>query len=98
MFDLSPKTITIITAVTSILGIATTAIGLEAYNKDENLKKEKASNYGFLVFVMVVLVIALLVSLVAAYGLFVPNKYVPSGVSTFVSKIPTFSPPRPTKA
>ena len=92
MFELTPKTITIIAGIVSVLGIATTAIGLEAYNANEQTKKDKPANYGFLIFVMVVLVICLLLSLVSAYSLFAPSKYVPSRVSTFVSKIPTFSP------
>ncbi len=40
--------------IAAIFMIATTAIGTECYNKNENLKAEKKHNFNFLVFNLVV--------------------------------------------
>ncbi len=65
--EISEVTLMIISIIACIFSIASTAIGIEAYNKDETLKKSKASNFNFLVINLVVAIAVLLLSAFVLY-------------------------------
>jgi hypothetical protein len=65
--ELSEVTIMIISIIACIFSIASTAIGVEAYDKNDTFKKEKMHNYIFLIINLVVAIIVLLLSFVGLF-------------------------------
>ncbi len=63
----------IIAIISCIFSIASTAIGIEAYNKNADWKKEHNTNFNFLVANLVVAIIVLVLSL-AGVGLHIYQK------------------------
>lgn len=66
--NISNVTIMIIAAIACIFSIASTAIGVEAYDKNPEWKEAHKTNFHFLVFNLVVAIIVLVLSL-AGLGL-----------------------------
>ncbi len=65
MVSISEINIIIIAACASILSIASTSIGIQAYNKNETFRKEHLSNFNFLIVNLVVSILIFILSLVA---------------------------------
>jgi hypothetical protein len=57
---MSPMTLFIIAIIACIFSIATSAIGIKTMNDNDNYKKENGASFGFLVFNLVIAVLAML--------------------------------------
>jgi uncharacterized membrane protein len=65
--ELSEVTIMIISIIACIFSIASTAMGVEAYNKNDTFRKDNMHNYTFLIINLVVAIIVLLLSFVGLF-------------------------------